>query len=124
MKVQHSLLASGSLIGIKVVNQQNEHLGKIEELMVSLNDGKIVYAVMSFGGILNFGDKFFALPWRALSVDIDNKQIILHVDKESLKNAPGFDKSNWPDMSDEKFTTEINLYYSYKPASKPVEVVK
>jgi len=124
MKTNHNLLASGSLIGIKVVNQANEHIGKIEELMISLHDGKIAYAVLSFGGFLNFGDKFFALPWRTLSVDEANKKIILNVDKDSLKDAPGFDKNNWPDMSDEKYTSEINSYYQYKPAKERADVVK
>jgi sporulation protein YlmC with PRC-barrel domain len=111
----HNLLASGSLIGDKVVNLQNEHVGKIEELMISVADGKIAYAVMSFGGFLHFGEKFFAIPWQRLRVDEVNKQIVLDVTKESLEKAPGFDKDNWPDMSDNAYTTQINEYYKAKP---------
>jgi len=121
MKNTRKLLASGTLIGDKVVNQENEHIGKIEELMISVSDGKVAYAVMSFGGFLHFGDKFFAIPWSTLRVDEEKKRIVLNVDKESLKNAPGFDKNNWPDMSDEKFTTEINTYYKFIPKD---EVIK
>lgn len=50
MKNIRNLLASGTLIGDTVVNQANEHIGKIEELMISVSDGKVAYAVMSFGG--------------------------------------------------------------------------
>jgi sporulation protein YlmC with PRC-barrel domain len=121
MKNTRNLLASGTLIGDKVVNQENEHIGKIEELMISVVDGKVAYAVMSFGGFLHFGNKFFAIPWSTLRVDEEKKRIVLNVDKESLKNAPGFDKNNWPDMSDEKFTTEINTYYKFKPKE---EIIK
>jgi sporulation protein YlmC with PRC-barrel domain len=121
MKNTRNLLAAGSLIGDKVVNQAYEHIGKIEELMISLHDGKVAYAVLSFGGFLNFGDKFFAIPWSTLRVDQENQRIILNVDKESLKNAPGFDKNHWPDMSDEKYTAEINEYFKFQPRG---EVIK
>jgi hypothetical protein len=30
----------------------------------------------------------------------DRKCFILDVDKSRLENAPGFDKSNWPDMTE------------------------
>ena len=113
MKSSRNLLAAGTLIGDKVINQQNEEVGKIEELMISVNDGRVGYAVMSFGGVLGFGNKFFALPWSTLHVDQEKKCFVLNVDKERLKNAPGFDKDHWPDMSDAKWTTEINTFYQY-----------
>jgi sporulation protein YlmC with PRC-barrel domain len=115
MKNTRRLLAAGTLIGDKVLNVQNDEIGKIEELMISLNDGRVGYAVMSFGGILGFGNKFFAIPWAVLHVDQEQKCFTLNVTKERLKSAPGFDKDHWPDMSDEKWTTEINSYYDYTP---------
>lgn len=114
MKDYRNLLAAGSIIGDKVVNQQNEHIGKIEELMISLDDGIISYAVMSFGGFLNFGNKFFAVPWKTLKVDQDKKCLVINVDKERLKEAPGFDKDHWPDMTPE-WAAQINTFYEYKP---------
>jgi sporulation protein YlmC with PRC-barrel domain len=110
-----NLLAAGTLIGDKVFTHQNEEIGKIEELMISVEDGRVGYAVMSFGGVLGFGNKFFALPWSTLRVDQDKKCFILNVEKERLKAAPGFDKDHWPDMSDAKWTAEINTYYKYTP---------
>jgi len=124
MKATRNLLASGTLIGDKVVNQSDENLGKIEELMISVNDGKVAYAVMSFGGFLHFGDKFFAIPWKNLRVDEANKRIVLNIDKDKLKNAPGFDKNNWPDLSDEGYTAELDLYYQSKPAAAEKDVIK
>jgi sporulation protein YlmC with PRC-barrel domain len=115
MKSTRKLLAAGTLIGDKVVNLQNEEVGKIEELMISVKDGRVGYAVMSFGGVLGFGNKFFALPWSTLNVDQEKKCFVLSIDKERLKNAPGFDKEKWPDMSDPTWSAEINTYYQYTP---------
>ncbi len=121
MKTTRNLLASGTIIGDKVVNQANEHIGKIEELMISVTDGKVAYAVLSFGGFLNFGDKFFAIPWTTLTVDQEKKRIVLNVDKERLQNAPGFDKNHWPDLSDEKYTTAVNVYFKYTPKEETIK---
>ena len=114
MKTYRHLLASGTLIGDKVVNQQNEDIGKIEELMISVEEGRVSYAVMSFGGFLGFGNKFFAVPWATLHVDENNKCFVINVDKERLKEAPGFDKDHWPDMTPE-WAAEINTFYKFTP---------
>ena len=108
------LLAAGTLIGDKVVNQKNENVGEIIELMISVEDGRVNYAVMSFGGFLNFGDKFFAVPWSTLHVDEQKKCFVLNVDKERLKDAPGFDKDHWPDMTPE-WAVGIDTFYKFNP---------
>ena len=114
MKKYRQLLAAGTLIGDKVVNQKDEHIGKIEELMIDVANGHVAYAVMSFGGFLNFGNKFFAVPWKTLVVNEDKKCFVLNVDKDRLKDAPGFDKDHWPDMTPE-WSAEISKFYEFKP---------
>ena len=109
------VLAADTLTGDKVVNHQKEDLGKIEHLMIDLANGRIAYAVLSFGGFLGMGDKLFAIPWSALTVDTVEKQFILNVDKEVLKRAPGFDKDHWPDMADRAWGTNVFTYYGAKP---------
>ena len=108
-------LAADTLTGDKVVNLQNEDLGKIEHLMIDLATGRIAYAVLSFGGFLGMGDKLFAIPWSALTVDTVEKRFILKVDKELLKLAPGFDKEHWPNMADRAWGTQVFKYYGAKP---------
>jgi sporulation protein YlmC with PRC-barrel domain len=109
------VLSGSSLKGDKVVNYKGEDLGKIEEIMIDLDRGRVAYAVLSFGGFLGLGDKLFAIPWQALSVDTVKKQIVLNADKALLEKAPGFDKDNWPDMADLSLGTTLYGYYGYKP---------
>ena len=63
--------ANKDIIGTKVVNPQNEDLGKIEDLIVD-SSGRISYAVLSFGGFLGLGDKDFAIPFNAFAFDAAN----------------------------------------------------
>ena len=110
-----AVLSASTLIGDPVYNPDGEHLGKIEEIMLDYIGGRIAYAVLSFGGFLGIGDKLFAIPWEALDVDTVEKRFILDVDKETLKEAPGFDKDNWPDMTAPDWGSEIYVYYGYEP---------
>lgn len=109
------VMSSNSLTGDSVRNPADEDLGKVKELMIDVPSGRVAYAVLSFGGFLGAGDKLFAIPWDALTLDEDEKQFILDIDKETLKNAPGFDKDNWPDMADPSWGNQIYSYYGVRP---------
>ncbi|MDX9850122.1 MAG: PRC-barrel domain-containing protein [Anaerolineaceae bacterium] len=114
-KTTPSVLSASTIINTSVENSYGENLGKIEELMVDLNSGRIAYAVLSFGGFLGMGNKLFALPFEALTVDTTNEKIILDVDKEILENAPGFDKDNWPEVTEHAWLVDVYNYYGYRP---------
>ncbi|MEZ4599813.1 MAG: PRC-barrel domain-containing protein [Syntrophotaleaceae bacterium] len=108
------VMSASTLIGDKVVNLQGEDLGKIEELMIDTDTGNVNYAVLSFGGFLGLGDKLFAIPFESLQLDPEHKRFVLDESKEHLKNAPGFDKHDWPVMSQE-WGEEIHRYYNVSP---------
>jgi len=109
------VLSASTITGDEVVNHQNEDIGKIHELMIDLESGRIAYAVLSFGGFLGMGNKLFAIPWNAFVIDEEDKKMILDVDKERLRNAPGFDEDNWPDMADSSWGKKIYSYYGKRP---------
>jgi len=109
------VLSASTLTGDNVVNAKDEKLGTIVELMIDLDKGCIAYAVLSFGGFLGMGDKLFAIPWNAFTVDTIEKRLVLNVAKERLEMAPGFDKNNWPNMADQAWGTKIYSYYGSKP---------
>jgi len=105
------LMGADTLVGDDVCNRKGEVLGDIKEIMLDTSDGKVCYAVMSFGGFLGMGEKLFAVPWNALKLDTLNKRFELNVEKDRLKEAPGFDKNDWPDMADPTWANEIHSYY-------------
>jgi sporulation protein YlmC with PRC-barrel domain len=117
------LLSASTIIGDKVLNPAGEQLGNIKELMIDLDDGQIAYAVLSFGGFVGMGDKLFAIPWEALTLDTEDHAFILDVDKEVLKNAPGFNKDHWPGTAEYEagWLLDIYEYYGYSPYWMPDE---
>lgn len=108
------LMGASTLIGNEVCNQTGEDLGDIKEIMLDTSNGNVRYAVLSFGGVLGIGEKLFAVPWKALNLDTENERFVLNVDKDRLKDAPGFDKNHWPDMADKNWENEIHSYYGTK----------
>jgi sporulation protein YlmC with PRC-barrel domain len=109
------LMGADTLNGNDVFNEKNEDLGDIKEFMLDMDTGRVSYAVLSYGGFLGMGDRLFAVPWNALKLDTVNKRFVLNVDKERLEHAPGFDKDNWPNMSDQTWAQGIHTYYGTKP---------
>ncbi len=109
------VLSAAALSRDQVVNAAGEPLGKFEDFMVDLETGRIRYAVLSFGGVLGFGNKLFAVPAEALTVDSSGQRLMLDIDKASLEHAPGFDRDTWPDFADPTFGREIYRYYGRTP---------
>lgn len=108
-------LSASSINGTGVVNAHGDNLGDIKDIMIDLNSGQISYVVLSFGGFLGMGDKYFAIPWEAFKIDTVNKEFVLSVPKEKLENAPGFDKDVWPTNADHKYLNSVYEHYGYTP---------
>jgi len=108
-----NIVKASEVIGVKVQNKAGEHMGEITEVVIDKTQGKINYLVLDFGGVLGFGNKFFAMPWGLFTYNTDKDCFIINIDKERLKNAPGFDKSDWPDFSLPEYISSITEYYQY-----------
>lgn len=108
------ILSSSTITGQNVYNLKDENIGEIKDLMVNPNEADVVYAVLSFGGFLGIGSKYFAIPLEALQFSDKDDTIRLDVNKEQLENAPSFDKDNWPMTADNKFIDSVYSHYGYQ----------
>ena len=115
-EVMYGVVSASKIIGEAVENRQQEKLGKIHELVIDAKEGRVAYAVLSFGGFLGMGNKLFAMPWNAFEFSSTENKLILNVDKQKLEMAPGFDRdAKWPDFADRTWGTSIYKYDGYDP---------
>ena len=114
-RLSSRVLSASSLSDDDVYNLAGEKLGSIKEIMLDINTGRVCYVVLSFGGFLSMGEKLFAVPWSALTVDTENKRFLMDTDEERLKEAPGFDTDNWPNMADASWEKKVHSYYGTQP---------
>ena len=110
------IMDASKVIGCKVENPKGENLGKIESLMVDLSESRILYAILSFGGFMGMGDKLFPVPLNSFSFRTDSdkgalEHCILNVEKETLKNAPGYERDRLPDSADRDFASRVYTHY-------------
>ena len=111
-----SLMGANTLDGNDVYNRKGDDLGDIKEIMIDMRSGRVSYAVLSYGGFLGMGDKLFAVPWSALTLDTVNKRFTLDVDKDRLEHAPGFNKEQWPNMADPAWAKGVHEFYGVETA--------
>ena len=93
-----------------VKNLRDEKLGKVEDLAVDVESGRIVQVILSTGGFLGVGDTLTAVPPGALHHDVAQKVLHLDADKEKLKRAPTFEMSKWAENSDSNHLAEVYRY--------------
>ena len=110
-----TVLSATTLIGDDVRNRQGEDLGDVTDIVLDLRNGRVAYAVLDFGGFLGMGNKLFAVPWKAMTLDTENKCFVLDIDRTRLENAPGFPKDEWPSHADFSFINEVHAYYGLDP---------
>lgn len=85
----------GDIIGMEVMNHQDENLGSVQELALDVESGRILLAIVSTGGFLGVGASERAVPPGALVHDAERKVLRLDAGKEDLESAPPFDTSKW-----------------------------
>jgi sporulation protein YlmC with PRC-barrel domain len=110
------VVSASKIIGEAVINHQKESLGKVHELVIDTELGAVAYVVLSFGGFLGMGNKLFAIPWQAFEFSPTEHKLILTVNKEKLKNAPGFDPEKMPNFADRSWGERVHNYYGYRAA--------
>jgi sporulation protein YlmC with PRC-barrel domain len=109
------LIAARQVQGTTVYNTGLEKLGSVEDLMVDKATGRIVYAVLSFGGFLGIGDRYFPLPWEKLAYNIEIGGYVVDVDRDVLEGAPSYTDEATAGWDDEAWRRGVHSYYGVHP---------
>jgi len=107
----YDLAKSSDLIGKDVRNTQDESLGKVSDLIVSVDSGRVPYAIISHGGALGVGRSRTAVPLSDLQCSADHKSVTLSATKDELKAASKTYPANWPHGRSDEWTRSVDGYY-------------
>lgn len=89
------LTKATAIIGSEVATNQNEDVGKIKDLAVDIQSGRVPYAVLSIGGFAGINDKVIAVPTKTLAVGDKKDKLRISSTQDQLKNMPAIDQNNW-----------------------------
>jgi sporulation protein YlmC with PRC-barrel domain len=99
------LCKTPDVLGKYVRDPDNNYLGYVEDIVVDLRDGRVIYAAMNYGDTLGFGGKLFAIPPGALKPASDYRHLVLDADKAEFEKREGFNANRWPMRADERWMT-------------------
>jgi sporulation protein YlmC with PRC-barrel domain len=93
INLQNSDMLSSNVVGLDIYNQQNDDIGKIQDVAFD-SSMKITGYILSVGGFLGMGTRYVAVDPGAVSIkyDANNKvwRAAMNATKDQLKSAPEF----------------------------------
>ena len=106
------LIASDKVAGTAVYGRDGERLGSVYNFMVDKVSGQAAYAVMSFGGFLGLGERFYPLPWKALVYRPDRGGYEVDLDRKRLETGPSYAAGEEP-WADPAYGQNVYGYYGF-----------
>ena len=97
------------ICGKGVADAGNEETGTLSDCIIDSDGSRVIYGVVCFRG------NYFAVPWSALTLPRDAKQLALIVNKDQLKNSASFGKDNWPNIANEQWASDTSAHYELEP---------
>ncbi len=104
------LISSDKVEGTAVYGADGNKIGRIESVMIGKRDGKVAYAVLSFGGFLGMGEDHYPIPWSVLTYDENYGGYRVSLTEDQLKNAPSFRSSDDWDWTADRRSSLSNYY--------------
>jgi hyperosmotically inducible protein len=109
------LVRGKDIVGLEVRNDQDEKLGKIDDLIVDVGAQRITGLLVGVGGVLGVGEKPVVVPLSAFHYDAERKVMLLNSTKDSLKGAPRFEVGTWQEFRNQPEVGEVYRYFGTTP---------
>ena len=87
----------------------------MDDVVIGKRDGRVKYAIMSFGGFLGIGEEYHAVPWEKLDYETDKGGYVLDMTREQLEGAPRYGRGSEPDWNDTGYRDNLSTYYGVPP---------
>jgi len=110
----HREKSANAIIGEKVTNEQNEDLGKVQDLIINIESGQAPFAVIATGGIT--ARSKVAVPLNSLHWSEDGKSLVMSATKEQLHSASKTPSGAWMSSSEAEWTRNVTGYYGQPTA--------
>jgi len=97
---------------LAVLDLAGEEIGSVEDLYIDRETRLPGYLVVSAGGFLGVGKKYFLVPVEEVSRDVGEERVTITVPKEKVVNSPEFDQDIGVPAAD--LQRAIDAYYGHR----------
>jgi sporulation protein YlmC with PRC-barrel domain len=103
--IEHLRLSK--VIGMKVSNLQGEDLGKLDNVVIDVGQGKLAYGIVAMRhGFLGLNKDFAAVPWSALDLTAQPGIARLDANRDTLM-AGAFEQNEFPNLADPQYSRQL-----------------
>jgi sporulation protein YlmC with PRC-barrel domain len=111
---QANLFKASDAIDMHVENYAGKDFAEIEDLIIDVQHGSLGYAMVDYAGVMGVGEKTAAVPWSALSLDMDKDIALLDATEETLTVAV-IEEGMVDRLSDREFARRIHQNFEAEP---------
>jgi len=104
-------LKASSIIGLAVRNETGVRLGKVQDLIVSMNSHSVPFAIVEYGGALGIGQTRVAVLLTALKWSSESKDMILTATKDEFESASTAPTGGWMAVAGEDWLKNVDRFY-------------
>lgn len=102
------LLRASILDDYDFINQDGEISGEIDDFLVDVSTGQILFAFAEYGGFLDIGDTNIIVPLSALQWG--EEELVLNFAEQELEQFPNVGE-DWPNLDDPTWDDELNTFW-------------
>ncbi|MBB3900265.1 PRC-barrel domain-containing protein [Roseococcus suduntuyensis] len=107
----HTLISSYKIEGTSVYDPNRQHLGSVHSVMIGKEDGKVAYAVLTFGGFLGLGSRYYPIPWSELTYVPGQDGYVTSLTEAQLTGAPSYDSYDEAGWGDTGWRGAVDRHY-------------
>jgi len=106
--VAPGMLTGSALLDHDFTNTNGEVSGEIEDVLIDLTSGRLLFANLEYGGFLDIGDKELPVPLSAFQQT--GEELILNFAEERLGALPDLG-DDWPDLADASWDDDVVTFW-------------
>lgn len=98
------------LLGKDVNARSGEDIGEIEELVIDMANQRVHYAVLEFDPSWASPEQNYAFPLRAFNLTRDKDELVLDVDKATVRSMKSFTDDRYANLNDRVWVADVDRY--------------
>jgi len=106
---QDKTILASTLLDSKFLTSDGDVSGELEDLVVDVQSGQLLYLLLKYGGVLNAGETTVAVPLNALSLKQDGT-FLLNIPPEDLQQFPNLE-GDWPKAGSPNWDSDVRKFW-------------
>ncbi|MBI1294193.1 hypothetical protein GC175_04455 [bacterium] len=110
---QETMILASTLLDRGVENPNGADLGHVDDFLIELDTGNVLFALIEHGGFLGIGNEHAAVPLNALALGPERNNLILNLAEDAFESFPNVEVTDdWPMGLDETWDDDLNVFWN------------